>query len=60
MKSYTLTEPAMMQMLADKILELQQRIHRAITAAEQPHYGDTDTKIDNYQEAISILRGEIE
>ena len=39
------------------IEELQDRIERAIAAAEQPHYGDTGAKLDHYYEALCILKG---
>lgn len=41
-----------------KVAELEDRIKRAIAAAEQPHYGDADTKLDNYYEALCILKGD--
>lgn len=41
-----------------EVAELEDRIKRAIVAAEQPHYGDTDTKLDNYYEALCILKGD--
>ena len=53
-----ITTDALIQKLADEILALKNRIDRAIAAAEQPHYGDTEAKIDHYWEALCILKGD--
>jgi hypothetical protein len=53
-----MTTDELMQKLADENLALKNRIKRAIAAAEQPHYGDTEAKIDHYWEALCILKGD--
>ena len=35
---------------------LLQKLREAVTAAEQPHYGDTDTQIDHLWDAIDIVK----
>lgn len=35
---------------------LLQKLREAVTAAKQPHYGHTDTKIDHLWEAIDTVQ----
>ena len=41
---------------ADRIEELEKAIIKAIAEAERPSYGDDYTKLDNYDDALRILR----
>lgn len=54
MKDETMTDhPAL---VAEQNKSLTDGIREAIRLAEQPHYGDSDTALEHYSEAIDILR----
>ena len=43
-------------LVAEQNKSLTDGIREAIRLAEQPHYGDSDTALEHYSEAIDILR----
>lgn len=55
-KARTLLAQITPALVAEQNKSLTDGIREAIRLAEQPHYGDSDTALEHYSEAIDILR----